>query len=75
MQAAEKRARRMEALGLPPGYDKKTLLEQAQLILDAHGQLTTTPEDIERMGAAIAAVRRGFVDLERQNGEETHDPA
>lgn len=31
----------------------------------ARTQEATTPEDIERMGPAIAAVKRGFADLER----------
>jgi hypothetical protein len=67
LEAAELRAREAEKPIDPE------LLAAAEQVLETFPK-PTTPEDIEQMGQALAAVRRGFADLERGVEEEWQPP-
>jgi hypothetical protein len=71
LEASEQRSRRKEALGLPLSYEDHTLVDQARLVLEAFDQVGTKPTTPEDIGAALAAVRRGFAEMEETRKEQS----
>jgi xanthine dehydrogenase molybdopterin-binding subunit B len=72
LEANEKRARAQELVpysSLLSVEDNKVLQKVYRSLL-ATTQKATTPEDIEQIGAAVQAVKRGFADMEKSVQED-----